>query len=101
VERCLSLDLLVPGIYWKQGGAHLLVVAFERDEPRYDGLAFEKPQGPPIQKPQEKPVAFHFDYIFHRIPGKLYYLVLLDSNQQIFAGSKPEFETFLKSLIVE
>ena len=101
VERCLSLDLLVPGIYWKQGGAHILVVAFERDEPRYDGLPFEKPQGPPITKPQETPVAFQFDYMFHRIPGKLYYLVLLDSNAQIFAGSKPEFQDFLKSLVVE
>ena len=101
VERCLSLDLLVPGIYWKQGGAHILVVAFERDEPRYDGLPFEKPQGPPITKPQEQPVAFHFAYIFHRIHGKLYYLVLLDSNQQIFANSKPEFVQFLKSLVIE
>jgi hypothetical protein len=101
VEHCLSLDLLVPGIYWKQGGAHILVVAFERDEPRHDGLPFEKPQGPPLTKPQEKPVAFHFNYIFHRIPGKLYYLVLLDSNQQIFANSKPEFQEFLKSLVVE
>jgi hypothetical protein len=101
VERCLSLDVLAPGIYWKQGGAHILLVAFERDEPRYDGLPFEKPQGPPITKPQEKPVTFHFAYISHRIPGKLYYLVLLDSNQQIFAGSKPEFEDFLKSLAVE
>jgi hypothetical protein len=101
VERCLSLNILAPGIYWKQGGAHILVVAFERDQPRYDGLTFEKPQGPPTVKPQETPVAFHFEYIFRRIPGKLYYLVLLDSNQQIFANSKPEFEQFLKSLIVE
>ncbi len=101
VEHCLSLDLLVPGIYWKQGGAHILVVAFERGQPRYDGLPFEKPQGPPITKPQEQPVAFHFAYISHRIPGKLYYLVLLDSNQQIFANSKPEFDQFLKSLVVE
>jgi len=101
VEHCLSLDLLVPGIYWKQGGAHILVVAFERDEPRYDGLPFEEPQGPPVTKPTETPVAFHFNYVFHRIPGKLYYLVLLDSNQQIFAASKPEFDDFLKSLVVE
>jgi hypothetical protein len=92
---------MVPGIYWKQGGAHILLVAFERDQPRYDGLPFEKPQGPPIEKPQEKPVAFHFEYIFHRIPGKLYYLVLLDSNQQIYANSKPEFDEFLKSLVVD
>jgi hypothetical protein len=101
VDRCLSLDIVVPGIYWKQGGAHILLVAFERDQPRYDGLPFEKPQGPPIEKPQEKPVAFHFEYIFHRIPGKLYYLVLLDSNQQIYANSKPEFDEFLKSLVVD
>ncbi|HEV2578181.1 MAG TPA: hypothetical protein VGU25_13315 [Acidobacteriaceae bacterium] len=101
VDRCLSLDIVAPTVYSKQGGAHILLVAFERDQPRYDGLPFEKPQGPPVEKPQEKPVAFHFDYIFHRIPGKLYYLVLLDSNQQIFATSKPEFDEFLKSLVVE
>lgn len=101
VEHCLSLDIVVPGIYFKQGGAHFLILAFERDQPRYDGLTFEKPQGPPTVKPQETPVTFHFNYIFHRIPGKLYYLVLLDSNQQIFANSKPEFDQFLKSVVVE
>lgn len=101
VDQCISLDVVAPSIYSKQGGAHLLVVVFERDQPRYDGLPFEMPQGPPTTKPQEQPVAFHFAYIFHRIPGKLYYLVLMDSNQQIFTGSKPEFVEFLKSVTVE
>jgi hypothetical protein len=100
-ERCVSLDVVVPDMYPKQGGGHILLVAFERDQPRYDGLSFEQPEGPPMKKGQEGPVAFHVEPNFRRVPGKLYYLVLLDSNQQIFANSKPEFESFLKSLIVE
>ncbi|HXP11871.1 MAG TPA: hypothetical protein VN828_25410 [Acidobacteriaceae bacterium] len=101
VEHCLSLDVLLPDMYPKQGGGHIVQVAFERDQPPYDGLVFEKPMGPPMQKGQAGPVAFHADPNFRRIPGKLYYLLVLDSNQQIFANSKPEFDQFLKSLVVE
>ena len=88
-------------MYPKQGGGHVLLVAFERDAPRYDGLAFEKPQGPDMPKGQEGPVVFHVEPSFRRIPGKLYYLALMDSNSEIFAGSKTEFDEFLKSLVVE
>ncbi|HZQ44105.1 MAG TPA: hypothetical protein VFA99_12695 [Acidobacteriaceae bacterium] len=101
VERCLSFDIFAPGIYWKQGGAHILVEAFERDQPRYDGLPFEKPQGPLMREGQHGRAYFRAEPRFHRIGGKLYYLVLLDSNQQIFAASKAEFDEFLKSIVVE
>lgn len=103
VNSCLSLDVVAPSIYWKQGGAHLLIVAFARDQPLYDGLPFESPEGPALSPPkgQKGPVAFRIDPTFRRIPGTLYYMVLMDSNQQIFATSKPGFDAFLKSLVAE
>lgn len=101
LDHCISLDFVVPSMYQTQGGGHILLVAFERDQPRYDGLVFEKPQGPPMKDGQQGPVAFHINPGFRRIPGKLYYLVLMDSNEQIFAATKPGFVEFLKSLTIE
>lgn len=101
VEHCLSLDLVVPSIYSKQGGGHFLIVAFERDQPRYDGLPFEKPEDPIKKEGLHGRAYFRAEPVFHRIPGKLYYMVLLDSNQQIFPSSKPQFEEFLKSIVVD
>jgi hypothetical protein len=101
VAGCLAFDVVVPDMYPQQGGGHIILMVFERDQPAYDGLPFEKPHGPPMAKGKEGPVAFRIAPRFHRIPGKLFYLTVLDSNQQIFADSKPQFDEFLKSLVVE
>lgn len=98
---CLAFDVRLPDMYPDQGGGHILLVAFESEQPRYDGLLLEKPQGPPLQGTQPGPVAFRAEPNFRRIPGRLFYLVVLDSNEKIFASSKPMFDAFLQSLIVE
>jgi hypothetical protein len=98
---CIVFDVMLPDMYPKQGGGHILLAAFERAQPQYDGLVLEKPQGPPTQGAQSGPVAFRVEPEFRRIPGKLFYLVVLDSNQAIFATSKPTFDAVLQSLIVE
>ena len=38
---------------------------------------------------------------YHRLPGKRYFLVLLDSNAAIFDAAKQDYDFFLKSIRVE
>ena len=101
VEHCVALQLVDKSVYSKQGGVHALVIAFERELPRYDGLLFETPQGPPTTGPTNKPVAFTFPMQYRRMPGEIFYAILLDANAQIYDGSKPDWDAVLRSIVVE
>jgi len=99
---CMSYEILDKDMYAKQGGAHLLAVAFERDMPEFDGLMFEHPVSmKPNADEKGKVVYFRPDEVFHRLPGKLYYLVILDSNAEIFDPAKKDFDFFLGSIRAE
>jgi hypothetical protein len=76
-------------------------VIFERDEPEFPGLIFESPQGPPQPKAGAGPVAYHPSQIQQRIPGKLYYVVLLDTAASIEEPALKDFDFFLQNLTVE
>jgi hypothetical protein len=99
--KCVSFELRDKNIYSKNGGVHALVIAFDREMPRYDGLLFETPQGPPTTQPTNTPVVFHFAPQYRRMPGRMFYAVLLDSNEEIFEGAKPNWDEVLKTVVVE
>ncbi len=101
VERCLGLELIDKSLYSKTGGARALVTAFERELPRYDGLVFEAPQQPQTTGAINQPVAFHFALQYRRMPGRVFYAVLLHANAGIFSGSEQDWEAVVKSLVVE
>jgi len=101
VEHCVSLELVDKNIYSKQGGAHALLVTFERPIPQYDGLLFETPQEPPATGKVNTPVAFRFALQYRRMPGKIFYAVLLDANAQIFDRGKADWEAVVKSVATE
>jgi hypothetical protein len=99
--HCLSYEIVTDEMYQSEGGGHLLTVAFERDAPKYDGLIFERPMSPPKTGDSKDPVYYHPDEVFHRLPGKMYYFVILDSNASIFALASKDFDFFLHSLRAE
>ncbi|MGA9671270.1 MAG: hypothetical protein WBQ94_18815, partial [Terracidiphilus sp.] len=80
---------------------HGRTVAFEREQPEFPGLVFESPQRLPASSGQEGPRAYHPNQIQQRIPGKLYYLVLLDTAASIEEPAMKDFDFFLQNLIVE
>lgn len=98
---CVAYEIVKPDMYPDEGGAHLMVVAFAREMPEFDGLIFERPEGPPKPKEGDKMVYYTAGKEYHRLPEKLYYLVLLDSNAAIFDKAKQDYEFFLKSMRVE
>jgi hypothetical protein len=102
--HCLSYEIIVKDMYESEGGGHMLAVAFERDAPAYDGIIFEQPWSPPKPDDSTKskgPVYYRPDMVFHRLPGKIYYLVILDSNASIFAPASKDYDFFLHSIRLE
>jgi hypothetical protein len=100
-DTCQSFEITKMDMYPDQGGARLLAVTFERDMPQYDGLLLERPSQPPKGNAKDKVTFYHPEERFRRFPGKMYYLVILDSNASIFEPAKRDFDFVLNSLAVE
>jgi len=98
---CLSMKGLQPGMYKVDGDGHGRIVVFERDQPQFPGLIFESPLGPPQSGGGEGMKYYHPGQVQQRIPGKLFYLVLLDTAASIENHAMEDFDFFLQSLTVE
>jgi hypothetical protein len=100
-NRCVALKGDQPGMYGENGDGHPWVVVFERDEPAFPGLIFEAPSDNPTP---DKPGPFTMHdptEILQRIPGKLYYVVVLDAAASVEESAMKDFNFFLKNLTVE
>lgn len=69
--------------------------------PEFDGLMFERAEAAPTATGEGKMTYFRPTDEYHRLPGKRYYLVLLDANAAIFDAAKRDYDFFLKSMRVE
>jgi hypothetical protein len=88
-------------LYSQEGGARMLLVYFERNEPKYKGAKLEG-----LQEIPDTSSNFTFydpteDRAFARFDGKLFYLVILDSCESIFEKSLSEFNRTMKSFVAE
>ena len=90
-----------PGMYGKDGDGRGRFVAFERDQPEFPGLIFESPMELPKSDDKSGVQYYRPDQIQQRIPGKLYYLVMLDTAASIEAPATKDFDFFLDNLTVE
>jgi hypothetical protein len=94
---CIGLLGVRPGLYGKQGDGQEQIVVFERDEPRFPGLIFEAPLDSSQTNVSQGSVESHPE----RIPGKLYYLVALDTSSSIEEPADKDFGFILANLTVE
>ena len=98
---CVALKGVQPGMYGKNGDGHGRIVAFERDQPAFPGLIFETPSQPSTQGAAPGPSFYRPDQTQQRMPGKLYYLVVLDTAASIEEPALKDFDFFLQNLVVE
>ena len=98
---CIAMKVRLPGIYEKDGDGHGRIVVFERDQPEFPGLIFEAPLQLPKSEGDEGTNFYQPNQIEQRIPGKLYYLVLLDTAASIEEPAMKDFDFFLQNLTVE
>jgi hypothetical protein len=101
VAHCVALKAVQPGMYKEDGDGHARMVFFERDQPEFPGLIFESPNGPAKPDAGSDSAVYHPKQTSQRIPGKLYYLVLLDAAASIEEPALKDFDFFLQNLTVE
>jgi hypothetical protein len=102
VASCIAFEIVTDKLYKDEGGAHLLAVLYQSEQPAYQGLRFETPQ--PLPKPakkSDKPAFFRPEESLQRFNGTLYTFIALDANQDIYARSRADFDELLKSLVVD
>jgi hypothetical protein len=98
---CIALAADQTGMYGKDGNGRARMVAFERDQPEFPGLIFEAPLELPKSKGGEQIQYYRPNQIQQRMPGKLYYLVLLDVAASIEEPAMKDFDFFLENITVE
>jgi hypothetical protein len=102
VATCLAFEIITDKLYKGEGGAHLIAVFFQSEQPAYPGLRFETPQPLPMATNKSaEPTFFRPQETLQRFSGTLYTFVALDANQDIYTRSYVEFDDLLKSLIVD
>jgi hypothetical protein len=101
VKACLEFEIVTDKMYSKEGGAHLLVVAFASEQPDYPGLRLERLSPLPNLQKSDATQVLRPGEVLRRFDGTLYTFAALDANADIYARSRNDFEDLLKSIVVD
>ncbi|MBK0379093.1 tetratricopeptide repeat protein [Mucilaginibacter segetis] len=100
-NNALAYEIKDPSVYSDMGGGHFITIALERDDPDYPGMKLEIP----VEYPKGESGKINYYKVpqqYTRIKGKIYYLVLLDTCENIFNKSFKVFENFItNNLLIE
>jgi hypothetical protein len=99
INNCIAYEIIDPTIYADMGGSHNYAIAFERTEPEFAGMLLENPMA--IPKTNGSNVTYYrAPQRYVRVKDKIYYLILLDTCEDIHDQSLAVFKDFLKNGIV-
>ena len=101
VASCAGMIATLKNMYGVDGDGKVTMVAFERDQPEFPGLIFEAPMEIPKSNGGEQVQYYHPNKTQQRMPGKLYYLIMLDAASLIDGPAMKDFDFFLENLTVE
>jgi hypothetical protein len=99
--NCIALKGEQAGAYKADGDGHPRIIFVARDQPQYPGLIFESPAQLPQSNGSQGAQYYHPASTQLRIPGALYYVILLDTASSIEDPAVQDFSFFLQSLTVE
>lgn len=85
--------------YKDDGGAKVLMIAFERKTPNISGLLLEEPRDSP--KSMEPSKFYRFSNYYERFKGRLFYQIWLETPARFYDQSLEEFKEILKTFVVE
>ena len=101
-RECLAYELITNNVYYLQGGAHALLLFFSSEPPQYPGLKLETPIALPKPNPKDSGPAFYRpEKTLQRLPGTRFFVAILDANADIYTPSRADFDTFLRSIVVD
>ncbi len=102
VPHCIAWEVTTNKLYKEEGGAHLVAVFFQSEQPAYPGLRFEVPQPVPnITNASSDPAFFRSEEVLQRFNGTVYYYISLDANHDIYPRSRTDYDNLLKSLVID
>lgn len=97
-ERCVAFEIVTNAMYQAEGGGHFLVLGFANEPDEFPGLLFERPDTPPKSESGDRVKYYRPNEKLHRLPGILYTVVELDSNDSIFRQAAADYQDLAKSL---
>ncbi len=100
-QSCIAFKGVQPGAYKSEGDGRPRMVFFEREQPEFPGLIFESPEALPESDANSGTQIYRPTPRQQRIPGKLFYLVALDTAASIEEPALKDFDFFLQNLTVE
>ena len=101
ISACIGIKGVQPEQFKENGGEHWQIIAFARDQPEFPGLLFEIPHDLPKPDKSAGITYYRPSQVQQRIPGKLYYLVMLDTASSIEEPALKDYEFFLQNMTVE
>ena len=98
-DKMVAYEIIDKTMYQDIGGGHLYMIGVERSEPKYSGLLLEEPNSLPQSNTDE----VHY-YIAtekkDRFKGKIFYLIMFDSCEDIFQQSFSIFKSLFDNQII-
>jgi hypothetical protein len=102
VATCLAFEIITDKLYKSEGGAHLIALFFQSEQPAYPGLRLETPQPlPKVSGSSSEPTFYRASDTLQRFKGPLYTFVALDANKDIYPQARIEFDDLLKSMVID
>ncbi|MBL4655843.1 MAG: hypothetical protein JKY33_08480 [Bacteroidia bacterium] len=96
----LSYEIKDTSMYTDLGGGHLQFMGITKNYPKYPGLELEIPVKIPEGK-KKKLAYYRLNSTFNRFEGDIFYVVMLDTYEDIYEKSLKVYEVFLENLIIE
>jgi len=81
------------------GGAHGIIIFIKRPQPKYKGIAIEKPSKL-VTKEGLNYISFQ-EQNYTRFDGEIYYYIILDSCESVFPEAEKELLEFMNRLLLD
>ncbi|HSD06245.1 hypothetical protein [Flavobacterium sp.] len=98
-DKIIAYEIQEKSMYQNLGGGHLYMIGIERNAPKYPGLLLENPATMPKGIPGQVNYYRATDSQ-DRFKGKMFYLIMLDSCEDIHEQSLAVFKTLFNSQII-
>ena len=97
-DKMVAYEIIDKTMYQDMGGGHLYMIGIERSEPKYPGLLLEDPI--PMPKNTDEVNYYRASESKGRFKGKIFYLIMFDSCEDIYQQSFSIFKSLFDNEII-
>lgn len=90
-----------PELYPEMGGGHGLILSVNRPEPEYKGIVIEAPAKIFLPKGKSGVQYYTLNDGYTRYDGEIYYMIMLDTCEDVYDEARKIFLAFLDKLLLD